>query len=69
MQQTKLYKILPLDVPEEVKKAYWAAVRDRDRAASMIKAYTDSWVKAQEKIIELEQYIFGRGKDDANRNR
>ena len=61
MQLTLQYKTsqLPDNVPIEFRKVYQKAVKDRDFACEMLKNYTDHWMKAQAKIIELEEFING----------
>lgn len=63
------------DTPIEFLRALEKAKRERDLSAQMIKHYTDDWVKAQRKYIEMLEFIgdrcdecYGLGKDPANPN-
>jgi hypothetical protein len=39
---------------------YVGALYERDLAARRIKHYTDAWVEAQKRVIELEEFFEGR---------
>jgi hypothetical protein len=48
------------EIPIEFRRELEKAKRDRDFASGMIKNYTDQWLKAQLKYIEMLEFIEGR---------
>ena len=56
MRKEKVYT-LNKNIPYELSEALCKWIDNRDRASRMIKSYTDDWVKAQKKIIEINKSI------------
>ena len=53
---------LPHRVPQEMWDRYLDALSDRDQASKLIRRYTGKWVEAQERIIEMEEFLQRGGK-------